>query len=91
MTKSVHLSRNFIVKAMLSEGVRGKLRERAEKLKQQAETIAYQEKVAGEFDIREGIRPQGRPYTSVHFDNVDQEYGTSKTERSRILGRAARG
>ena len=50
--------------------------------------IADDEEVEAEFTIEEDIRPKGRPVARVVCDNPDQEWGTSKTERRRILGRA---
>ena len=38
-----------------------------------------------------GTRPGGRQYVNVIGDNVEQEWGSSRTERRRILGRAAEG
>ena len=89
MSDPVRISSAFIVAAMQSEGVRQKLIERANRIKAKAQAIASTEGVEGTFEVRTGVRPKGRPFASVHCDNVDQEFGTSKTARSRILGRAA--
>lgn len=89
--KQVKISKELIEKAMRSQPVAQALHTKAEAIRARAESIAAAEDVDGEFTVQDGVRPRGRPFSSVHCDNVDQEYGTSKTERSRILGRAARG
>ena len=85
----LRITPEFIQAAAQSEGVRKVLAERRDRLARAAEALAASEDVEGEVSTSEGTRPKGRPYARVEFDNVDQEWGTSKTRRRRILGRAA--
>lgn len=84
----IELSQKKILKALQSKKVRQSLRSAADQIASKGSSIAAAEDIDGDFTVGEGTRPQGRPYSRVTFSNVDQEHGTSKTRRSRVLGRA---
>ena len=46
-----------------------------------------------EMDVRTeaGVRPGGRPFVNVVGDNAEQEFGSSRMDRFRLLGRAGEG
>jgi hypothetical protein len=80
-----------IVAAMQSPKVRAALQHRAESVAARANTIIDAEGLDTiTATVESGTRPKGRPYSRVVIhDGARYEYGTSKTERRRILGRAA--
>lgn len=88
---TIVLSPDTIRATMQSEPVRAALRAKAQDVKGRADSIAATEDVEARFWTEEGTRPKGRSYARVLCDNVDQEFGTSKTARRRILARAAEG
>lgn len=81
---------------MRSTQVRGALREKAEEILPRAKAMAraeISEEFADSITVSEEIRPRGRPTAKVLADREDasdHEYGSSSTERRRLLGRAAR-
>lgn len=81
---------------MRSQPVRAALREKAEEILPRAKALARSEisdEFADSITISEEIRPRGRPTAKVIADREDasdHEYGSSSTERRRVLGRAAR-
>ena len=81
----------FIVKAMQLPKTREALREKGTKLAREVDALANNEGVKMRPARTEsGTRPKGRPVTSVIVpDGAGQEFGTSRTERRRILGRVA--
>lgn len=89
MSKGARASEALILEAMHSGQTREALRVKARKVQSSAEAIANAEDVQLDSKLSEGLRPQGRPYARVESTNVAQEYGDSKTERRRVLGRAA--
>ena len=89
MAGRVRISNELIVAAMQSDKVRTALAARADQIATRARAIADDEEVEVTITRKDGTRPKGRPYSRVTSDNVDAEWGTSKTRRSRILGRAA--
>lgn len=91
MAQSIRISRQFLVEAMQSAPVREALERRARDAKARAERLAASEGVDMNLFVISGTRPRGRPYSNLVGNNVDQEFGTSKVERRRILGRAAEG
>lgn len=80
---------------MHSEQVRGALHSKAEEIVPRAKQIARTEigdDFADSITVSEEIRPRGRPTAKVIADREDaeaHEYGTSNTDRRRVLGRAA--
>lgn len=81
---------------MKSPEVRQGLRAKADEIVPRAKALAraeISEEFAESIDVSEEIRPRGRPTAKVVADREDaeaHEYGTSSTDRRRILGRAAR-
>lgn len=69
--------------------VRAALRARAEQIASRARQIDSSEGGRADITVVEKIRPRGRATADVVSDDVDGEYGTSKTARRRTLGRAA--
>ncbi|MER7967784.1 hypothetical protein ABTX35_02005 [Streptomyces sp. NPDC096080] len=80
---------------MRSEQVRAALRTTADEIVPRAKALARAEisdEFADSITVSEEIRPRGRPTAKVLADREDaaaHEYGTSSTERRRVLGRAA--
>lgn len=72
-----------VVRAALADVARGVARK--------ANAIGRSEGVDMDATVSEGVRPKGRPYSRVSSDQADQEFGTAKTPRRRILARAAGG
>lgn len=89
MSRGTSGSFGLIGEAMRSAQVRAGLRARAEQVQNTADNLASSDDVELESRVTEGTRPQGRPYARVSSPNVEQEYGSSKTARRRILGQAA--
>lgn len=87
----LEVSSEFIVAAMQSAGVRAALKVKAEAIQSRAKSLADAEETRTQPPtVESGTRPQGRPYSRVVIeDGAAQEYGTSRTGRRRILGRAA--
>lgn len=85
----VEISSDFIRAAMLQPGVAAHLQVVANRVRKRAEGLAASEGVDMQITTKAGTRPKGRPYVNVIGDNVDQEWGTTRTERRRILGRSA--
>lgn len=75
--------------AMRLPGVHQALRREAEALAQRARSINAAEDVPATVRVEQGTRPTGRPYARVLSDAADAEFGTSRTARRRVLGRAA--
>ena len=85
---TIRLSYDFIQKAMQSQPVRQQLRARAATIAARADSIGKGEGIDMNTRVESGTRPQGRPYSNATSDRVEQEWGTSNTDRRRILGRA---
>lgn len=81
---------------MRSQTVRGALRKQADAIVPRARSLARSEisdEFADSIRVSEETRPRGRPTAKVIADRedaADHEYGTTSTERRRLLGRAAR-
>ncbi|MFE9920465.1 hypothetical protein ACFYQA_02425 [Streptomyces sp. NPDC005774] len=81
---------------MRSQQVRGALRAKADEILPRAKALARSEvgeEFADSITVSEEIRPRGRPTAKVIADREDasdHEYGSSNTDRRRVLGRAAR-
>lgn len=75
--------------------VRAALKAKAEEIAARARTTAASEigdNFASEIRVSEEIRPSGRPTAKVIADRedaADHEWGTTNTQRRRVLGRAA--
>lgn len=67
------------------------LQAKADKVAARAKSLAASEDVEMNITTVSGVRPKGRAYVNVVGDNADQEFGTSRTARRRILGRAGEG
>lgn len=89
--REIVLSQATILEALQSEPVRAELREKAYRIANKADDLADRFTTEAEVWVEEDTRPKGRPVARVMCDNVDQEWGTSKTTRRRILGTAAEG
>lgn len=90
MGAKVTLSSELILRAMQSETVRAALEEKAYDIANRADGIAANEDVDAETWVETGTRPKGRPFARVYAD-AEQEYGSMRMDRRRILGRAAEG
>lgn len=88
---SITISGELILAVMQSDKVRAALAARADQVAARAESLTAAEDVDGTVTRSGGIRPKGRPFERVAHSNADQEWGTSTTERRRIMGRAAAG
>ncbi|MEW1568318.1 hypothetical protein AB0454_35740 [Streptomyces sp. NPDC093509] len=75
--------------------VRAALKAKAEEIAARARTTAASEiddNFASEIRVSEEIRPSGRPTAKViadRADAADHEWGSTNTQRRRVLGRAA--
>lgn len=87
----IEITPEFIRSAMHQPGVAAHLQVVADRVAKRAAGIAASEGVEMTIGTVAGIRPKGRPFVNVVADNADQEFGTSRTGRRRILGRAAEG
>lgn len=85
----VEITPAFILSAMHEPGVAAHLQVVANRVAARAKSIASSEGVEMEVKTVAGVRPKGRPYVNVVTDNAEQEFGSSRTKRRRILGRAA--
>jgi hypothetical protein len=74
-------------KIMKSKPVRAKLDRVADAIAVAAEGIAASEGVDANIGRKSGTRPLGRPYARVTAD-AEQEHGSARTVRRRVLGRA---
>lgn len=93
MARRIEISSELIVEAMQSSGTRAGLKKVADRVQGRAAALAASEAPdSSPPRVVEGTRPKGRPYARVQMDDgAAQEWGTSKTQRRRILGRAAEG
>lgn len=82
------LTYEYIQQAANHPGVVAQLAVVAERIKARAEGIAADEETDMQITLQTGIRPEGRPFVNVVSDNAEQEFGSSRTSRRRILGRA---
>lgn len=82
------LSYEYIQRAANHPDVVKQLQVVADRVRARAEGLAASEGVEMTLTTKAGVRPSGRPYVNVEGDNADQEFGTSRTKRFRILGRA---
>lgn len=87
----VEISYEFIQKAAQHPGVAAALQVVANRVKSRAQQLAEADGVDMRVTTEAGVRPGGRPFVNVIGDNPDQEWGTSRGGRFRILGRAGAG
>lgn len=87
----VEISYGFVQKAAQHPDIAKRLQVVANRVKARADALAEQEGVEMTTTTKAGTRPGGRPYVNVVGDNADQEHGTSRSGRFRILGRAGAG
>lgn len=88
---TIRISSETIVAAMQSDVTRTALAEHADKILDRAKRLAStidEVKDAKLWRI-DGIRPKGRPFSSVVCDDAEQEHGSMRTPKIRLLGRAA--
>lgn len=78
----------LIRKAMTHPDVVAHLQVVADRVKAAAESLASSEAVDMDVSTVAGVRPGGRPYVNVLADNEEQEFGSARSGRFRILGRA---
>ncbi len=89
MARKIEISRDFVRAAARHEAVTRQLRVIGDRVKTRAESLAAAEDVKMELWIEEGERPGWRPQVVVYGDNPEQEFGSARADRRRILGRAA--
>lgn len=87
----LEISRDYVRAAANNEAVRAQLGVVARRVKARADALAAAEDVEMETWVEEGTRPGWRPQAVVYGDNVEQEFGSSREARRRIMGRAAEG
>lgn len=88
MARKIEISRDFVRAAARHETVTKHLRTIGDRVKSRAESLAASEDVEMEVWVEEGERPGWRPQVVVYADDVEQEFGSARAERRRILGRA---
>lgn len=85
------ISAELIQKAMQNVGIPPRLQEVANRIKSRGESLASAEGVEMKITTVAGVRPKGRPFVNVIGDNEEQEFGSSRSAKYRILGRAGEG
>jgi len=85
----IEISREFVQQAAQQPIVRQALRQTAERVRRRADSLAASENVKMNTWIEEGTRPGWRPQAQVYGDNAEQEWGSARSDRRRIMGRAA--
>lgn len=85
----VVVNRGNLERVSLLPTVRAALRSRADQIANRARQIDSSEGGNANITVVEKIRPRGRATADVVSDDVDGEFGSSKTARRRTLGRAA--
>lgn len=89
MARQIRISRDLVRDAAGQPAVRNQLGTIARRVATRAESLANSEDVSLNTWVEEGDRPEWRPQAVVYGDNAEQEFGSSRTQRRRILGRAA--
>lgn len=84
----VEISPELIQKAMHHPDVVAHLEVVASRIASRAVGIAKSEEVEMEIWVESGVRPGGRPYANVVADNDEQEFGSARSKRFRVIGRA---
>lgn len=88
MARKIEVSRDFVRAAARHEAVTSQLRVIGDRVKNRAQNIAASEGVEMDVWVEEGERPGWRPQVVVYGDNPEQEFGSARADRRRILGRA---
>lgn len=88
MANEPDLSYEFVNRAANHPDVLKQLQVVADRIKTRAAGLAASEGVEMNITTRTGVRPEGRPFVDVVSDNAEQEFGSSRIGRLRILGRA---
>lgn len=84
------VTNEVIVEAMQKPVVRDALKNKAEKIASTHDRLADAEGSDNRARVESGTRPKGRPFSNVVVDGgAADEWGDSKTERRRRLGRAS--
>ena len=84
----VEISPELLQKAMTHPDVVAHLATVAGRVAARAGALAQSEQVDMEIWVETGTRPGGRPFANVMADNEEQEFGSARMRRRRILGRA---
>lgn len=87
----VRIGPELMAKAVNHPDIPRALQAKAEQIASRARALAESEGVRMNVTTQVGVRPKGRPFANVVGDNVEQEWGSSRSGRRRILGRAAEG
>ena len=90
MARKIEISRDLVMGAMRHPAVIEHLRKIAKRVESRAQAIAASENVEMDTEVIEFTRPGGRPVAQVVSHHDEQEFGTSRHGKYRILGRAAR-
>lgn len=85
----IEISRDFVREAADQPAVREALRRTADRVRRRADGLAASEGVSMNTWVEESTRPGWRPQAVVYGDNSEQEWGSSREDRRRIMGRAA--
>lgn len=89
MSVRVRLSQRTWDAAVKNRKTRAALDEKARQVAARARQLAAAEGVDMTVETSSGVRPRGRTYARVSSpDGARQEWGTSRTGKRRILGRA---
>lgn len=89
MARRMTVSFEGIGRAMQLPGVRSEVRDAAQNLANRARALNSAEGIAATVAVESGTRGTGRPYARVTSTAADAEFGTTRTARRRVLGRAA--
>lgn len=89
MAEEFSPSYGLIGEAMRRPEVAAAIEAKAREIAARANAIGDAEGVDMDARVVTGVRPKGRPYANVVSEQVGQEWGTDRTGRRRILGRAA--
>lgn len=85
----IEITPEFIQSAMQQPGVAAHLQVVADRVAARARQLASADGVEMDVSTVAGVRPKGRPFVNVVADNSEQEFGSYRMGRFRILGRAA--
>lgn len=88
---TIRISSETIVAAMQSDATRAALAGHADKILDRAKSLASTIDEVKDVNLWrvDGTRPKGRPFSSVVCDDAEQEHGSTRSPKIRLLGRAA--